>query len=328
LKRTIIKLIFALVLGALLLTGLAAGLSRVVYGRSLRASVYTLMLRRRYGHPRTPEAETERLEARREAGEKPYRLPEKLTLRAALTESEREGMQVFTLNDGGDAQTTVLYLHGGAYINSFNAYQWRFMDRLATEANCRVVAPAYHLAPWADHTRAYRDLTGLYRDLISEHPGRRLLLMGDSAGGGLALGLAEALAAAGDALPEALILFSPWVDVSMDNPDIAAYIPRDPILHLELCRLHGQYWAGSADAHHWQVSPLYGDMAGLPPVTVYCGTHELLCPDILLACDRLTAAGVQTTLHVGRGLNHDYPLMPIPEAEAAVRQVVAMVRGA
>ena len=214
-----------------------------------------------------------------------------------------------------------LYLHGGAYVNGFNAHQWQFMDRLARETDCTIVAPAYHLAPFADYARAYRDLSALYRALKEKAPDRRLILMGDSAGGGLALGLAEYLAGAGKALPERLILFSPWVDVSMENPDIARYVSVEPMLHLELGKVHGKFWAGDADTRFWMVSPLFGDMTGLPPVTIYCGTRELLYPDILLARDRLADAGVDVTLRVGRGLNHDWPLMPIPEADGAFGEV-------
>jgi acetyl esterase/lipase len=97
-----------------------------------------------------------------------------------------------------------------------------------------------------------------------------------------------------------------------------------PTLLLELGKVHGQYWAGAADTHHWQVSPLFGDMTGLPPTTVYCGTRELLYPDIRLAFDRLLAAGVDATLRVGTGLNHDWPLMPIPEADAAFEEIAEM----
>ena len=320
-KRRIIRIILALLLAGALLVLAAAAASRVVYGRSLRATAYEWVLRRRYASTRTAEEEIARLEKKRAAGEKPYELPESLRLRAPVAESDANGTQVFTLNPDA-AGPTVVYLHGGAFINPFNAYQWRFMDRLASETGARVVAPAYHLAPWADYRRAYDDLLSLWETL----PDGPVILMGDSAGGGLALGLAEALVQAGMRLPDRLVLFSPWVDLSMDNPDIPAYAEVDPILHLDLVRVHGRYWAGNGDTHHWQVSPLYGDMAGLPPTDIYCGTRELLYPDIVKLSEGLTRAGVETRLTVGRGLNHDYPLMPLPEADHAVREVVEVVR--
>jgi len=323
--KKLIRIAAAVAAAALLAALCAVGLSHLVYGRSLKATLYELELRRRFADARTPEAEARRLEAKRREGETPAVAPSIPGLAAGVRESERAGMQVFTL-EGGDGPL-VLYLHGGAYVSGFNAHQWRFMGRLARRTGCVIVAPAYHLAPHATYARAYDDLTGLYFDLLAAHPGRRVILMGDSAGGGLALGLAEALAARGDPLPERLVLFSPWVDVSMDNPDIQGFVAVEPMLHLELVKLHGRYWAGDADTHHWQVSPLFGEMAGLPPVTIYCGTRELLYPDILLARDRLADAGVAVELRVGRGLNHDWPLMPLPEADAALDEVAALVTG-
>ena len=325
-KRKHLKLTLAAACLLLALLLCLWGTSHLIWGRSLQATVYEQVLRHRNAHPRTAEQEDAVLRARLEAGEKPYALPEGLHLKSQIVESQREGMQVFTLNPDGPGPL-IMYLHGGAYVHNFNAYQWRYMDRLASATDAAIVAPAYHLAPHADYARAYADLSGLWADLVAAHPGRRILLMGDSAGGGLALGLAEHLAKQGAPLPERLILFSPWVDISMENPDIAAFVPADPILHLDLVTLHGRYWAGSGDVHDWQASPLFGDMAGLPPVTIYLGTRELLYPDILLAHERLLAAGVEADLHIGRGLNHDYPLMPIPEAENAAREIVALVRG-
>ena len=189
------------------------------------------------------------------------------------------------------------------------------------------MAPAYHLAPFGDCERAYGALTELYAECAAARADRRLILMGDSAGGGLALGLAESFVAAGVPLPERLILLSPWVDVTMENPDIEALLPVEPVLHLELVKVHGRYWANALDPHDWRVSPLFGDMSALPPVTLYTGTRELLYPDALLLSDALAAAGVEVDFRVGRGLNHEYPLMPIPEGRRAVREIEGLIKG-
>ena len=327
--KKLIRILAIAVAAALLLAGGAVALSHIIYGRSLKASLYEIDLRRRFATDRTAEAEIARLEERRTAEEKPYAIPAGLRIQSDVEERDHDGLHVFTLRAGGTPEGPILlYLHGGAYINQFNAYQWKLMDRLTQETGCETVAPAYHLAPWGNYARAYDDLTALYLDLVGANPGRHVVLMGDSAGGGLALGLAEHLAQRGDPLPERLVLFSPWVDVSMDDPDIEALVPVEPMLHLELVKVHGRFWADGADTHHWQVSPLFGDMAGLPPVTMYCGTRELLYPDILLARDALAAAGVEVDLRVGRGLNHDWPLMPLPEAKTAFRDIAALVRSA
>ena len=312
---------------------LAAGLSHAIWHRSIQATVYERVLARRNATKRTADEEIARLEALRLAGESTYTLPKSLSfevsVECAVYENPAlgESMTYFILNSESQTTRMVFYLHGGAYIHNFNRYQWRFLNRLAREAGIVVVAPDYHLAPFGNCLRAYRDLTGLYAEYVQAHPEATVFLMGDSAGGGLALGLAEALKAQGLPVPERLILFSPWVDVTMENPDIADYTEVEPILHLDLVKVHGQCWADDIDPHDWRASPLFGDMAGLPPVTLYAGTRELLYPDIRLLAEALKKSGVAVDFHIGAGLNHDYPLMPLPEARRAVDQVIALCKG-
>ena len=244
-----------------------------------------------------------------------------------VREEREEALQAFIFNDQEHPAQTVFYFPGGAYINAPNAQQTTMAARTAKETGSEVVLMAYPREPVYNCADAYEMCTAFYQRYIAEYDCGKIVFMGDSAGGGLALGLAEHLLKRGDPMPEQLVLFSPWVDVSMDNPDIPALVPVEPMLHLELVKVHGEYWAGDAGTHHWQVSPLFGDMARLPPVTIYCGTRELLYPDILLARDKLAAAGVEVTLRVGQSLNHDWPLMPLPEAKAALRHVAALVQG-
>ena len=314
-------------LAALALLACAAGLSRLIWHRSLQATLYERLCARRYATTRTADEEVARLAEKLRAGEQTYEIPEDTPFTVRVERGEREGMAFFTLNAHDDAPVGIFYLHGGAYVGGFNAYQWRLMNRLAEDTGAEIVAPDYHRAPFGNCAQAYSDVGGLYRDYAGAHPGRRIVLMGDSAGGGLALGLAEALAREGGPLPERLVLFSPWVDLTMENPDIADYVAVDPILHLPLVKVHGRAWADDLDPHDWRASPLFGDMAGLPSVTLYAGTRELLYPDLLLLNDALTAAGVEVDFHVGRGLNHEYPLMPIPEGKRAVREVEALLLG-
>lgn len=321
-----IRILIAAAVALAVLAGCAAALSFIVYGRSPQATAYEIILRFRHADDRTPEEETARLEAKRGTAEAPSALPAWLKARVETAETEYAGLQTFVLNPGGGS-ATVVYLHGGAYVNGFNAHQWRLLNKLSDKTECEILAPAYHLASYGDCVRGCEDVTALFCAVAEARPGRRIILMGDSAGGGLAMAVAENLVARGGLLPERLILYSPWMDVSMDNPDIEALIPVDPILHFDLTQLHGRYWAGDSDVHDWRASPLFGEMTGLPPVTIYCGTRELLYPDLLLTRDKLEAAGVDLDFRARRGMNHDYPLMPIPEAGAALAETAALITG-
>ena len=320
-RRLVIALLALVAAGALALGG-AYALSYLIYGRSPQASAYEIILRRRFATDVTAEQETARLDALRGQAESDIHIP---GLVVGIERHERDGMAWYLINPDGNTGVTVFYLHGGAYIHRLNAYQWELMRTLAEQTDARIVAPDYHVAPYGNCTRAYADVPALFAEYAGANPGERIVMMGDSAGGGLALGVSEYLLDAGGPIPERLILFSPWVDLSMDNPDIADYVAVEPVLHFELVKVHGRVWADERDVHDWMVSPLFGDMEGLPPVTVYAGTRELLYPDLVLLRDRLAAAGVDVTFRVGRGLNHEYPLMPLPESRAAVREVIRVI---
>ena len=190
------------------------------------------------------------------------------------------------------------------------------MNRCVSQINAAVVVPAYRLAPIATWKDAFDPIVPVYKSHAGAHPEKKLVLMGDSAGDGLALALIEQFKQDGVRMPDELILMSPWVDVSMENPAIGAFANLDPWHTVWLLGPRARKWAGSCDLHDYQVSPIYGNLAGISNVTVFTGTKEIFLPDPL----RLSAMLDQdctNELIVGDGLMHMYPLMPIPEAEAA-----------
>ena len=150
--------------------------------------------------------------------------------------------------------------------------------------------------------------------------------MGDSAGGGLALGLVQDFVQNSVKLPKGLILLSPWVDLTMSNPDIKQYIKKDPLLHVDTLLADAKAWAGDRDLSDWKVSPLYGEMKGLPEVLLFSGTRELLYPDIVLLAEKLRKANIKTDFEIGENLNHVFPAFPIPEADVAINKIVEFVK--
>jgi len=205
----------------------------------------------------------------------------------------------------------LVYLHGGAFVNGIQPQHWTLVAHLADSTAREVHVARYPLAPEHDVTDALAFLEALHTHLAQQAP---LHVLGDSAGGNLALVLAQAHPGGG--VLAGLTLIAPWVDVAMRNPAIDAVEPHDPWLTRAGMRPIAMHWAAGRDLTDPTVSPLYGDLATMPPTLVLVGTRDICRPD----CDRLydlAPAGVELTLHVENGSPHDYPLLPTPEGRRA-----------
>ncbi len=278
---------------------------------------------RRSSEVRDPRATREAvLAAQARSGQEPPRrgLP-------GLEVSRRDGppFPVWELRPAGARpERTVLHLHGGGFVSGLDRFHWRFAAALARDTGTRWVLPAYPLTP----THTWRDchdaLAALFTELAVESPGG-VTLAGDSAGGGLALALAQRVAASAGPQPTGLVLVSPWVDLTGTTPGTEGMTAHDPWLRLSKLRLYGSWWAGADDPSRPEVSPLSGALAGLPATLVLCGTRDLLLPQVREVVRRATAAGVEVSYEEEPGLLHVYPLLPVPEGRAARRRIAAFL---
>lgn len=208
----------------------------------------------------------------------------------------------------------------------FSIGHWKLVERIIAASDAQAIAPAYRLVPFATWHEAFDLIVSLYRECRETHPDQKVVLMGDSAGGGLAVSLTEQFKEEGIRLPDELVLMSPWVDIAMENELIKAYEPRDPLLLVEPLRFCADLWRGELDARDWRVSPIYGDLRGIRNTTVFVGGNELFYPDIERFY-RLLDDDPSNELVVGEGMDHVYPLYPIPEARQAFdRMLHAVVR--
>lgn len=217
----------------------------------------------------------------------------------------------------------IFYCHGGSYIHGFSFFHWRLMRLLMDRTGAAVIAPDYRLAPFGTWAEAFRLILPCYARYARECPDRKLILMGDSAGGGLAAALAMELLQRGERSPDELILLSPWMDVTIQDEEVADFIPLDPWLTTSH-RVCGKRWAGTADPRDPRVSPAFGPVEGLRHVTIFAGTREILNPDSVKLFARLDPAK-DNELIVGEGMFHVYPLLPIPEAKAAVDKIAEKI---
>jgi acetyl esterase/lipase len=216
----------------------------------------------------------------------------------------------------------VLYLHGGGYIEEVSSNHWALIRELAVRGRSRVVVPVYPLAPRGTAGRFLPGLTALARTLTSDSH-LPSVFMGDSAGGGLALAATQSLRNAGEAVPDRLLLISPWLDARLGNPEIEQIQPYDPMLAVEPLRWAGALWAGELAPSHPAVSPLNGGVTGLPPIEVFIGTCDILLPDARRLGRLARLAGTEVELHEATGQIHAYPLWPTPEGRRARREITA-----
>ncbi|MFT4124404.1 MAG: alpha/beta hydrolase fold domain-containing protein [Microbacteriaceae bacterium] len=242
-----------------------------------------------------------------------------LDVEAVLTSDRDDALRVWTLRDlypvaPLPAPRTVILLPGGSYVARIRRVHWRLAAWLARSgATVRVVL--YPLAPRATAAAVVPAVADYIAAQVRAHGAGTVAVVGDSAGGGLALAAVQRLAA--EDRPARLVLVSPWLDVAVDDP--RSLVTRDAMLGVERLRAAGRLWAGELPVDDPLVSPLAGDLDGLPATTVYSGTADLLHPDAIRLAER---AEVQLVLR--EGLMHGWPIAAgIPEAR---RERAALLR--
>ena len=216
------------------------------------------------------------------------------------------------------AAGAVVYLHGGAYTNEVVDQQWAFVAALAARTGVEVHVPIYGLTPHHTASEAVDLVAEVVHGLVAQ--GRSVVLLGDSAGGGLALVAAQQAAPAVRQRVAGLLLIAPWIDLTMANPAVDAVEPTDPWLTRAGLHPIARSWAGDLALDDPVVSPLFGDLTGLPPVEVWVGTRDITAPDCR-ELERRMPDGAAFALHVEDGAIHDYPLLPTPEGRAASREI-------
>ena len=254
----------------------------------------------------------------------PYVIGEDVNLLSALKEQTFEDMQVFILNDQkSSSQMVILYIHGGAWTNQPLNLHWLFMDKMAQALNAKVIAPIYPKVPHFSYQDTYPKMLSLYKEILASiESSNQLTIIGDSAGGNIALGLIQLLKRDGLPQPQDIILLSACVDMSLENPLIQEYEENDPMLASEGMEVITKIWAADKALKDPIISPIYGDFQGVGKITHFIGSHESLYPDAIQFDEKLTEQGVAINTFVYPKMNHVFVVMPIPEALDAQQKII------
>ena len=222
----------------------------------------------------------------------------------------------------------VLYLHGGGYLFGSPKTHRQVLIAMAKAFQAPAYGLDYRLAPEHPFPAAVDDAAKAYQWLLSRHPEADIVLAGDSAGAGLAIATAVGVRDAGFKQPKAIVAFSPYSDLAVTGASVEANARSCAMFTPRGIREAAAMYLAGADARDPRASPLYADLAGLPPMLLFASRHEILRDDTLRLAERASAAGVKVQLIVRDRLPHVWPVFVtlLPEARDAFATVTAFAR--
>lgn len=248
-----------------------------------------------------------------------------------LTFGQLGGVNVEWLADpAAGARGFVLYLHGGGYVTGSPRTHRGLAARLAKAARVCVAVPDYRLAPEHRHPAAVDDAFAAYNGLLQQGiPPNKIIIAGDSAGGGLALALALRLKAAPLPQPAGIILLSPFTDLSLSGASMQSPKQKEWLLTKPFIHAAAQHYLAGQDPRQPTASPLFADLTGLAPLFVQVGTEEVLLDDSTRLAQAATRQGVSVTLQIWPRMWHVWQLHggQVPEADRAIAAMSDFIHG-
>ena len=248
--------------------------------------------------------------------------------------TEIEGMPAtWVIAEGADSDFRLLYLHGGGYVSGSGAFYLAMAAHVSAAAGCAVLLLDYRLAPEDPFPAALEDCIRAHEWLLHWGPegaaaARATFIGGDSAGGGLTLSTLLALRDRELPLPQGGIALSPFADLTLEGESIRTEGELDPIMSPHCLPDFVALYVGDANVRDPLVSPVFGDYAGIPPLLIQVGEHEVIRDDSVQAAERARAGGADVTLEVWPGMFHVFqshePLLP--EAREAIAHIAEFVR--
>jgi len=234
-----------------------------------------------------------------------------------------------SLHKSSEPKNHILFFHGGAYIIEAMQGHKQFILNLLKNPGFRVSFFDYPLAPEFTYRETFETIESGYEKLLNTYTNDYFSLMGDSAGGGLALGFLQKLASQNLLpIPEKTVCLSPWLDLTLSNPGIKEIEKLDPILSVQSLKKAALLYAGLSEfsekpLKNPNISPLYGDLNNLGNILVFTGTHEILFPDCLTLQEKTeNCQGTNLKLIIKKGFIHDWMTFPFPGQKETLRQII------
>ena len=236
--------------------------------------------------------------------------------------------QIATFESKGKvSKNHILFFHGGAYIFEASVWHWRLAEKIVKNSHCRMTLIDYPLAPEHNYKETFTLISGSYDKLLNNYPEDNIILMGDSAGGGLALAFIQKLIKEKHTrLPVKIILLSPWLDMQMLTSNVKNQESLDHILTVKMLRNAGKKYSNGDNMDQYLLSPINGELKDIPETIVFFGTEELFYSD----CKRLTSITAFKNKNIlfkeYQKMQHDWALFPIPESKQVVSEIGEFIK--
>lgn len=256
-----------------------------------------------------------------------YILPTKLQQKYKITKVDSYLLDTYLLKSPSKSDTRqILYLPGGGYVEQPLMWHWRFLYNLSQKLNGTITVPIYPKAPNHQYDEVFKNVLPIYKDLLTKTSPENIVIMGDSAGGGLSLALSQMLLKEGLPQPGNIVLLSPWLDITLSHPEIESMKKNEPMLNLKLLIESGKTYAGDTDRSNYLLSPINGPLKGLGKITLFIGTHEFFLPDARKFKKLAEKEKIDINYFEYPKMNHVFPVLPIPEAKRAMQQIVDILK--
>lgn len=225
-----------------------------------------------------------------------------------------------------DAENTVMYLHGGAFIYQPLIFHYDFCKRLSETLNVKIVMPIYPKAPSYTYETIIPYCYDFYLSLLENTSAENIVFMGDSAGATLIMSLSQYIYDNETAQPKDIFAFSPCLDITLSNKDIATYAPLDPMLNVRDLQIKIDTFVGEGDYKSPYISPYYCDFAVLPTITIFVGGHEIFLPDCAKLNEELKAKDIALNYYEFPFMNHTFAIFPMAESAQCI-QIIKTIWG-
>ena len=223
------------------------------------------------------------------------KIPQKANESCDIETKEFMSRKIFIIKPKTEqlSKKVILYFHGGAYVAEATTLHWDFLEKLANDTKSTIVMPDYPLTPKYTYKDVFNMVEPLYKEIISKVDVKNLVMMGDSAGGGITLALAEKISQNNIQLPSKTILISPWLNVTLTNEKIKEVQKNDKDLNKEKLLIAGISYARDEEGmKSYLVNPINGPLSKLKNVIIYTGTYDILNPDTNLLQEKAKKEGI------------------------------------